>query len=444
MKSRILFLLLVLLVSGVRAQVGFQLPEHRKKIVLPFTFVQNLIIIPVVLNGTPLNFMLDTGVEHTLLFSLEDTDQVQLNQMEAVKVRGLGNLDAIDAYSSENNRLEIGSMIDRAHKLYLILDEKVNISTSVGMPINGIIGYHFFKSYSVRIDYVKQKIILSREVNRLMKRREPFAAIPLTFIQNKPYLHATTALGSKVTSAFYLLDTGNTDVAWLFPNALSAFSFQPDPFVDDYLGRGLSGDIYGQRGRIDSIALGPFSVKRPLVAFPKGDFIQHLLQINGRNGSLGNELLKRFHLVWDYPNQKIYVYPNALIKDPFVYNMSGIEIVHDGLEWVTETKDLTTQPQYAKKVFSNSGQRISDQVKVLFVLRPTYVVELVRANSPGEKAGLRKGDQLYKVNGYLCTSLTLDEINGFLKKRDGKTIEIEYIRNGKMVTTSLILKDLLP
>lgn len=444
MKSRILFLLLVLHVTGVRAQGGFQLPEHRKKIVLPFTFVQNLIIIPVVLNGTPLNFMLDTGVEHTLLFSLEDTDKVQLNQMEAVKVRGLGNLDAIDAYSSENNRLEIGPMTDLAHKIYLILDERVNISTSVGIPINGIIGYHFFKSYSVRIDYIRQKIILSREVNRLMKRREPFVAIPLTFIQNKPYLHAMTALGSKVTPAFYLLDTGNTDVAWLFPNAEPTLTFQPHPFVDDYLGRGLSGDIYGKRGRIDSIALGPFSVKRPLVAFPKGDFIQHLLQIKGRNGSLGNELLKRFHLVWDYPNQTIYVRPNANSSAPFLYNMSGLEIVHSGLEWVTETKDLSTQSIYAKNVFSNSGQRINDQIKVLFALRPTYVVELVRVNSPGDLAGLRKGDQLYKINGYSCTSLSLDQINGFLKMRDGKTVEIEYIRSGKIVTTTLILKDLLP
>ncbi|WP_297516811.1 aspartyl protease family protein [Flavobacterium sp.] len=444
MKCRLTFLFLVLLVLDVCAQEGFQLPEHRKKIVIPFTFFQNLIIIPVVLNGTPMNFMLDTGVEHTLLFSLEDTDNVRLNQMEAVKVRGLGNLDAIDAYSSENNRLEIGPMTDLTHKLYLILDERVNISTSVGMPINGIIGYHFFKSYSVRIDYIKQKITLSKEVSKLMKRREPFAEIPLTFIQNKPYLQAMTALGSKVTPAFYLLDTGNTDVAWLFPNSQPAFIFQPYPFVDDYLGRGLSGDIYGKRGRIDSIALGPFSVKRPLVAFPKGEFIQHLLQINGRNGSLGNELLKRFHLVWDYSNQKIYVRPNAKINEPFLYNMSGLEIVHSGLEWVTETKDLTTQSIYAKNVFSNSGQRINDQIKVLFVLRPTYVVELVRVNSPSDQAGLRKGDQLYKINDYPCTSLTLDQINGFLKMRDGKTVEIEYIRNGKILRTTLILKDLLP
>jgi hypothetical protein len=48
--------------------------------------------------------LLDTGVEQTLIFSLDDKDEVKLFDLEKLKLNGLGSTDAIDSYKSSKNK----------------------------------------------------------------------------------------------------------------------------------------------------------------------------------------------------------------------------------------------------------------------------------------------------------------------------------------------------
>ncbi|MDG4652641.1 hypothetical protein [Chryseobacterium arthrosphaerae] len=69
------FLLLGLLLSiFINAQNAFEL-INTKKAVIPFKFINNLIFIPININGAELTFLLDTGVSETILFSLEKGTQ---------------------------------------------------------------------------------------------------------------------------------------------------------------------------------------------------------------------------------------------------------------------------------------------------------------------------------------------------------------------------------
>ncbi len=45
-----------------------------------------------------------------------------------------------------------------------------------------------------------------------------------------------------------------------------------------------------------------------------------------RNGSLGGEVLSRFKVVFDFPNEKIYLRKNSFFKRKFHYNLSGLTI----------------------------------------------------------------------------------------------------------------------
>ena len=45
-----------------------------------------------------------------------------------------------------------------------------------------------------------------------------------------------------------LIDLGNSD-AMAFPNRIPNFNYNR-PNIDDFLGRGFNGDIYGKRSRI--------------------------------------------------------------------------------------------------------------------------------------------------------------------------------------------------
>jgi hypothetical protein len=41
------------------------------------------------------------------------------------------------------------NIINNSMSLYVILDEEFNISSHVGIPVNGVIGYHFFKDHPI-------------------------------------------------------------------------------------------------------------------------------------------------------------------------------------------------------------------------------------------------------------------------------------------------------
>ena len=142
------------------SQSEFQINNLKNKVVIPFKLINNLIFIPVTVNGEELTFLLDTGVEETVLFSLDDKNEIKLFEVEKIKLKGLGSSDAIDAYKSSKNKIEINGLVDFKHEIYIILDQEFNFSSQVGIPVNGIFGYHFFKNNIVEINYERKKVIV--------------------------------------------------------------------------------------------------------------------------------------------------------------------------------------------------------------------------------------------------------------------------------------------
>ncbi len=70
---------------SVFSQDGFQFETDKTKITIPFQLINNLIFIPINVNGVELNFLLDTGVEETILLSLDDKEGLNFNNVEKIK-----------------------------------------------------------------------------------------------------------------------------------------------------------------------------------------------------------------------------------------------------------------------------------------------------------------------------------------------------------------------
>jgi hypothetical protein len=153
------------------SQSNFKFKKNKSCISIPFKLINNLIFIPINVNGEKLTFLLDTGVEKTLLFSLDDKEQVQFFNLESIKLKGLGSNEAIDAYMSSKNKLEVKGFVDNDHEIYLVLDQEFNFSSQVGIAVNGIIGYHFFKNHLIEIDYQRNKVIVYNETNKKVNKR---------------------------------------------------------------------------------------------------------------------------------------------------------------------------------------------------------------------------------------------------------------------------------
>ncbi len=416
-----------------------------KKTVIPFKLINNLIFIPVNVNGVELTFLLDSGVNETLLFSLDDK-QVDFDSVEKMVFSGLGGTMEIEGLKAINNHIKIGKNFeDLQHTIFIILNEEFNFSSHVGIPVNGIIGYQFFKNHPIKIDYISKKItILNKKT--LTKDTKKYSEIPLSVELNKPYTNIDVEQINERKNSKMLIDLGNSDAIWLFPKLIPGFEYNR-PNIDDYLGRGFNGDIYGKRSRIHNLYISDFKVEKPLTAMPDEYSIQHLNLVPGRKGSIGSETLRRFTLIFDYPNEKFYLKKNRYFNEPFHFNMSGIDIKHDGMSWHQDLVKVQNAPKssYNSSVSNNEPVYTSEsEFKYKFILKPEYSVAGTRANSPGYDAGIRKDDKIISINGKKAGDLTLEKINELLKSEEGKTVIFEIERKKQILKFSFQLEDPIP
>jgi hypothetical protein len=443
MKLKSFCLLLIFYVQFLWSQDGFNFDSPKNKIILPFEFINNLIIIPIEVNGVSLNFLLDTGVEETILFSIDETDEINFAKIEKIRIRGFGSNDAFDGYKSVNNKLSIKNYTDINHTVYLVLDQNINISSQVGIPVNGIIGYHFFKNNLIKINYQNKRItIYKNNEKQLSKITKSYQKNPLEIINGKPYI-TTNAIFEKNTnpiSTKLLIDTGNTDAFWYFKENNQQIVL-PKINFEDYLGKGFSGEVFGKRAKIISVAIGNYAMDAPLVAFPDSIATDYIDEIQGRLGSVGSEVIRRFTVILDYKSRDIYLKKNNYFDNPFSFNMSGIEIQHQGLQWVSESYE--DHPVTSNNLFDKSGDKIAGNLKYKFELKPIFVISNVRKESPADLVGLKKQDIIITINDIPGYSFTLQKINELLKSDEGKIIEFEVERNGKILKFKFQLESLL-
>jgi hypothetical protein len=281
MKKYFMLFFGLLTALSLKAQGDFMIEHHASKVTIPFKLINNLVFIPIKVNGIELNFLLDSGVEETILFSMEEKQEVSFNNVEKIKLRGLGSEEQIEGLKSTSNTLETHGLKSSNHLLYIILDQNFNLSSHIGIPVNGIIGYKFFRNNLVEINYQKKKIVVHQNTEKARtKLNRKFKTIPITIEKSKPYINATAIVDTVKVDAKLLIDIGNSDAFWIFENDHIKLPAKNFP---DFLGKGFSGDIEGHRAKIDKFSIDEFSFKKPIIAFPDSNSIKNVKMVPGRN-----------------------------------------------------------------------------------------------------------------------------------------------------------------
>ncbi|MFD2938743.1 PDZ domain-containing protein [Flavobacterium notoginsengisoli] len=420
-------------------QGDFLLENNATKAIVPFKFINNLIFIPIKVNGIELNFLLDSGVEETILFSMEDKQEVSFNNVEKIKLRGLGSEEEIEGLKSTKNILETHGLKSNDHMVFIILDQSFNLSSHIGIPVNGIIGHKFFKNYLVEINYQKKRIVIHAKNAKFQQKLDrKFRRVPITIERSKPYLVTTATVKNVQIPAKLLIDIGNSDAFWIFENNKIKL---PDKNFPDFLGKGFSGDIEGHRAKIDKFSIDEFDFKKPIVSFPDSASVRNVKMVPGRIGSVGGEVLKRFTLVLNYKDKELYLKKNNRFSEPFTYNKSGITVQHNGLQWVQETVHLETVQVASSIDEIQERERNNNNFKYKFALKPVYEIVNVRKNSAAEKCGLRKGDIIVSINRIQPYKYSLQQINNLLKSEEDIWINLEVERNSLVLKFRFKLED---
>ncbi|MEO0527373.1 MAG: aspartyl protease family protein [Bacteroidota bacterium] len=418
---------------------GFGIPEGKKYEKVKFKLVNNLIVIPMEVNGAKLSFILDSGVSKPILFNISNQDSIQINKVSEITIKGLGDGEPIKALSSEENFFKLGNIKNYNQLLYVVLDKNLNFSPTLGIPIHGIIGYDLFRDFIVDVNYATKTIKFHDPEHYSFQPHKRSETFPLTIIKNKAYIDGKVFLkDEKDVPVKLLVDTGSSDAIWLFQNEEKGLGI-PEKNYADYLGKGLSGNIFGKRTKVNSMSIGSFSLRNAKAAFPDMHTFSAIKDIGNRNGSVGGEVLKRFNITFDYPNDRITLRKNGNFKKPFHYNLSGIELQHNGVRYIAESISRNSAIR-DQKSFGNVQILLENRTRLSLV--PEIIVSGIRAGSPADLAGLQEGDIILAVNGKRIYKYKLQEIIKMLNDEEGKRIRVLIERYNTDMLFTFVLKKL--
>ncbi len=436
----IYILLLSFCFPGTGSAQTFQLAAGKESERLRFELINNLIVIPLEVNGAKLSFILDSGVSKPILFNLSGQDSIQLKNVKEITIRGLGEGEPIKALSSEGNSFRLKDIFNKDQQLYVVLDREMNFSPTLGIPIHGIIGYELFRDFVVEVNYKSQLIHFHDPARYKNKADKKSQTLPLTVVNNKAYIDGNVCVkGEANVPVRLLVDTGSSDAVWLFRDLEKGLEV-PLKHYDDYLGKGLSGNIFGKRTMVNLIRIGDFSFKGAKAAFPDMKSFSALKALGSRNGTIGGEMLRRFNIIFNYQGNEITLRKNGNFNDDFHFNMSGIELQHNGVRYIAERIADSRGVVYSdEKAFGDVQILMENRTRLSLV--PEIIVSGIRAGSPAAEAGLQEGDVILAVNGKRIHRYKLQEVMRLLNEKEGKRIRVLIERYNRDLLFSFVLKN---
>lgn len=392
------FLFILSSVLGEAQQFGFQFSGPVKKITIPIEVLNNLVIVPVVLNDQiSLKFILDTGVRTTVLTQKTYSDILKLNYSKEIFVSGPGGKRAA-AYVTDNVQLDLPGVHGTGHSMLVLDEDYLELRNYLGAEVHGILGYELFSRFIVQMDYERKRLVLYAPDQFKKKRR--YQTLKINIEDTKPFLHANVDMGNgTVIDSKLLIDTGASHGLMLEPGSDKGITV-PEKNVNSIIGRTLGGIITGRIGRIGSLQIGKYTIDNIIANFPDPKIKVDTLignKMKNRNGAIGGEVISRFNVIFNFPKEEIYIKKNGAFKKPSNYDMSGITLKAKGAQ-----------------------------------LR-TYEISQLRKDSPSEQSGLLVGDILISANGLMLSKLSLNQVNGFFNKKEGKKVTLLIERQGKRI-----------
>ncbi|WP_167855610.1 aspartyl protease family protein [Hymenobacter fodinae] len=366
---------------------------------------RNLVIIPLRLNGQgPFNFLLDTGINTSLITDASLRQQLRLRPKQRFLVSGAGEEEPLEAFLVDSVQVELKNIACPALSLLLLSNDVLNLSGYVGMPIHGLLGADIFRSFVVEINPVEQEVVFHQPEDYRAPRGRRWAQIPLDMEGNKTYVTLPVTLNDSLTLPLKLvLDTGAGHALSLETTSDKQLKL-PAQHLRTQLGRGLNGYINGYLGRVTELRLGRYRVPSLLTSFPDAADVAQRADVF-RNGNLGFELLKRFMIVIDYTHNRLLLRPNSTFRQPFEHDMSGFDLVAAGPE-----------------------------------LR-RYVIGKIQPESPAALAGLQTNDELVSINLIPTAELSLTQISNLFRSYHNRLLLLVIRRpSGELYTTALRLQ----
>lgn len=404
MRYLLVILLLTLPLPIIFANEGvsrFEFERDRRDVIIPIEVRNNLAVVPISINERgPFYFILDTGVRTTILTEPMLAHLLDLDFDEFIYIYGLGGEGIVEAVMATGVDIRLPGIRGENMNLIVIPEDLLKFSEVFGFPVYGILGYDFFKDFPVEINYANQRMRVFREPEYRIRRRSH--VVPMQLVNGKPYVEVSLVgnNGDTLTTNL-LLDLGASHPIYLNRNYIS----MSDKTMSSFLGKGISGNLMGEVGRIDEFIIGDVHIQDPLVFYPDTEFLIFYDQEIEWEGLIGGAIINRFNIIIDYPSEQIVLRPSRNFSKPFSSGLSGIEIVARG--------DYLDQ----------------------------FIIHYVRPGSVAYESGILPGDQIIQINHLRRHELNMEDILDIITLRQGYPINMTIKREDQYFRKQFRLRE---
>lgn len=387
---KIYFVILFLIVlTDISAQEI--LPQREATFITRFPFKQfsgGVMVLQAKFGNVPdsLNFILDTGSGGISLDSSTCEEfNIKLRPSDTT-ITGIGGVRKVSFAFDQSLSLP-GLKIE--HLNFHVNNYEV-LTSVYGEKVDGIIGYSFFSHYIVKINFDSSFI----EVYSPGKITYPKTGILLhPAFTNLPIQWLNIRDRKSLGFNFYL-DTGAGLCLLLsekFVKDSSILLGRRRPVITQ--AEGMGGKLQMRLTIVKEVRIGPYKFKAVPTYLYKDDYNVTSYPFTG--GLLGNDLLRRFNMVFNYPNREIHLIPNSHFNEDFDYAYTGLGI---------------------------------------YYINGKIMVEDVIAGSPADKAHFKVNDQVIAVNKNFSLNM---QVYKYILQKPYEAIKVLIKRDGMLKELTL-------
>ncbi|MEM0940830.1 MAG: PDZ domain-containing protein [Bacteroidota bacterium] len=364
---------------------------------IPFQLFGDHIIIQVSIdNSESLDFIFDTGSGYTVL----DEDITKDLGLSGKKIE-MKEATYYDWQIVKHNTITINNfLMEKNIKVYSTDFDHLEIS--LGMDLDGIVGYDLLRSHSVYVNF-DEKLISIYDLGMAPQRGD---AIPFTFDTRIPAIKGKVVLNNEELhdGIFYFITGAGTTLDFNTPYAAEYDIISKTGKHYSYLVKGLSKkETPHYEGRVLSFSFGKQKIEDlPIGISTATEGIQASKVVAG---IMGSQIIRMYNFTIDYGSNMVYLEKDKTYNASFNVNCSGFDV------------------------------QLAEDKK-------TVLIHEVFDDSPASESGIMVNDELLKINGKSMNEVVLPDVKKILRKESEK-VDLVIKQNGKEKKITLELRSLI-